>query len=319
MNIAKYFELEKKPKRGLFALEWTVMAYMVFTLLLVLFCYTKIDNPDAMIWGRVRIVVVGLAMWVVYRLVPCRITRMLRAFIQMSMLSWWYTDTYHLNILFPNLDHHFATIEQQLFGFQPALLFAKHFSSPIVSELLDMAYISYFPIFAGVTIFYLLYRYKEFERCCFIIMASFLSFYVIYDLLPVVGPMYYYKAVGLDQIARGAFPAVGDYFRHHTEMLPSPGYKDGMFYQLLKGVHESGEKPTAAFPSSHVGITVIALLLAWRTGNRKLFYTIVPFAVLICFATVYIMAHYVIDVFAGLIAGVFFYVFWAKVAKRLKV
>jgi membrane-associated phospholipid phosphatase len=319
MNIAKYFELEKNPKRGLFALEWTIMAYMCFTLVLVLFCFTKVDNPDAMIWGRVRIVVVGLAMWVVYRLVPCRMTRMLRLFIQMSMLSWWYTDTYSLNILFPNLDHHFAAFEQQLFGFQPAMVFAERFSSPFVSELLDMAYISYFPIFAAVAIYYFLCRYKEFERCCFIIMASFLSFYVIYDVLPVVGPMYYYKAVGLDQIARGVFPPVGDYFRYHTEMLTSPGYKDGVFYQILKGMHETGEKPTAAFPSSHVGISVIALLLAWRTGNRTLFYILLPFAILICFATVYIKAHYVIDVFAGLVVGLVFYVFWSAMAKRFKV
>lgn len=318
MNISKYFELEKNPKQGLFALEWTVIAYMAFTLLLVLFCYTKVDNPDAMIWGRVRIVAVGLAMWVVYRLMPCRVTRLLRILIQMSMLGWWYKDTYSLNVLFPNLDHLFAAAEQSIFGFQPALVFASRYPSVFVSELLDMAYLSYFPIIAVVAFYYYFYRYKDFERCCFVFMASFLSFYVIYDLLPVVGPMYYYKAVGLDQVARGIFPSVGDYFRTHSDMLPSPGYKDGLFHQILVGMHETEEKPTAAFPSSHVGISAIALLLAWRTGNRKLFFAILPFALLICFATVYIQAHYVIDVFAGLAFGIAFYFLWTGVANRSK-
>lgn len=318
MKITKFFELEKKPSKGLLPLEWVVLAYMAFTLLLVLFGMTRLEHPDAMIWGRVRMGAITVGLWVAYRLVPCRLTRLFRIVGQLSMLGWWYTDTYALNTLFPNLDHHFARAEQALFGCQPALHFAHRMPGIVFSELMDMAYASYFPIIATVTLFYFFGRYKEFERAGFVILASFFVFYAIYDLVPVTGPMYYYHAVGLDQIERGIFPSVGDYFRTHLDMMESPGYKDGLFYHLVTAAHDSGERPTAAFPSSHVGISVVCMLLAWRTGSSRLFFILLPFASLICLATVYIRAHYVIDVFAGLAAGVAFYAFWSWAATRLR-
>lgn len=318
MAIIQYLKIEKNPRRGLLPLEWVIMVYTALTLLIVLFGMTKLSDPDAMIWGRVRMAALTVGMWVVYRLVPCRITRLLRVVLQLSMLGWWYIDTYRLNCLFPNLDPWFATLEQRLFGFQPALLFAERMPWPWVSEVLDMAYASYFPIIASVTLFYFFARYKQFEQASFVILASFFSFYIIYDLVPVTGPMYYYKAVGLAEIARGHFPDVGSYFATHLDMLPSPGYQDGFFYHLLAEVHHSGERPTAAFPSSHVGISVVCMLLAWRSGSRRLFYLLLPFAVLICFATVYIRAHYAVDVIAGLISGTAFYLLWSWVGQRAR-
>jgi membrane-associated phospholipid phosphatase len=79
---------------------------------------------------------------------------------------------------------------------------------------------------------------------------------------------------------------------------------------MVESAHDAGERPTAAFPSSHVGITVVILLLAWHAQSRRqwLFWVIVPFFVLMCFATVYIQAHYLIDALAGLLSGIAFYV-----------
>ena len=76
---------------------------------------------------------------------------------------------------------------------------------------------------------------------------------------------------------------------------------------MVEHAHEAGERPTAAFPSSHVGISTIIMLLAWHTGNRRLVLCLLPFFVLMCFSTVYIMAHYAIDAFAGLASGALLY------------
>lgn len=314
MNIKQYFAPEKPRCRGLLPMEWVILAYMVFTLIIVLAGMSKLDNPNYMIWGRVRMGAITVGMWAVYRLVPCRLTRLFRIVAQLSMLGWWYADTYYLNCLFPNLDHLFAHAEQALFGFQPALVFADKLPQIFFSELMDMAYASYFPIIAAVTLYYFFKRYGEFERTGFVILASFFSFYAIYALLPVTGPMYYYQAIGTERVVRGVFPAVGDYFCTHREMMASPGYKDGLFYYLVTAAHDAGEHPTAAFPSSHVGISVVCMLLAWRSGSRRLFFRLLPFASLICLATVYIRAHYVIDVFAGLVFGFFFFFFWHGVS-----
>ena len=140
-KIKDLFKIEKKPKKGLMALEWVMFGYLLLTLLVILFCYTKVQNPNAMIWGRVHIAVTTLIMWAVYRMVPCRMTRLLRVVVQMSLLSWWYPDTYEINRMLPNLDHVFAGWEQQLFGCQPALLFAEKCSNMVFSELMCLGYV----------------------------------------------------------------------------------------------------------------------------------------------------------------------------------
>lgn len=315
MRIGQFFEIEKKPRKGLYALEWAVVAYMAVTLLIVLFCSTKVQNPDAMIWGRVRIAAVALGMWVVYRLVPCKLTQLLRVVVQMLLLGWWYADTYNINCLFPNQDHWVASWDQAIFGFQPALRFAEVCPQAWISEILEIAYACYFPIIVAVCLFYFFARYKEFERCCFILMASFFSFYIIYDLFPVTGPMYYFQAIGIDNVVKGVFPDLGNYFLTHTDMMTPPGFSDGIGYALLQDIH-AGEHPTAAFPSSHVGIALVCLLLAIHSRNKTLTLIVAPFTILICFATVYIRAHYAIDSIAGIATGLLFYFFWMGVARK---
>lgn len=41
------------------------------------------------------------------------------------------------------------------------------------------------------------------------------------------------------------------------------------------------------------------MLLAWQSKNRKLFWILMVFYVLLCLSTVYIYAHYAIDVIGG--------------------
>ena len=68
--IQQLFCIEKKPRKSLFALEWVMMAYLAITLLIVFFTYTKAANPEAMIWGRIRIAFITVALWGVYRMLP---------------------------------------------------------------------------------------------------------------------------------------------------------------------------------------------------------------------------------------------------------
>lgn len=305
--IKKLFQLESKPVRGLLAIEWLVIAYTLVTLFVIMFVSTRIVNPDAMVWGRLRIVTVMAALWCVYRLAPCRITMAARIVTQMAMLAWWYPDTYEINRIFPNLDHLFAAAEQWVFGFQPALVFASTWSSPVVSELMSMGYASYYPMIMIVTLFYFFRRYEEFHRCAFIIMASFFVYYLVYIFLPVAGPTFYYKAVGLDNITAGVYPDVHDYFNSHQDCLSTPGYSDGFFYRMVENAKAAGERPTAAFPSSHVGVSTLLVLLAAHSRNRMLLYVLVPFYVFLCLSTVYIQAHYAIDSIAGLVSGAAMY------------
>ena len=316
--IKDYFKIEKNPKKGLLPLEWAMLGYMAITVITMLFAFTKVVNPESMLWGRLRILVITLALWGVYRMIPCRITKMVRIMAQIALLAWWYPDTYEINRMFPNQDHIFAGWEQDLFGCQPALLFAKALPWAVVSELMSMGYFMYYPMIAAVVLYYFFCRYYEAERVSFVLLASFFLYYLIYIYVPVVGPTFYFDAVGVQDIAKGIFPALGDYFNTHTNCLPTPGYTDGIFYQLVEDAKKAGERPTAAFPSSHVGVSTICMLLAWHSRNRKLLFIMLPFYTFLCMATVYIQAHYLIDAIAGWISAVVFYFLLMATSKNMK-
>ncbi len=323
--------------------EWLVLAYTAFTLLLMAFFWGRLVNPAPMLLGRVGVVAMTLVLWQVYRRWPSRLTLLLRVAGQLCVLGWWYPDTYEFNRLLPNLDHVFAGWEQALFGCQPALLFAQNFSSPVLSELLCLGYFSYYPLIAAVSFYYFWKRPERLDYAIFVILGSFFLFYVIFIFLPVAGPQFYFEAVGVDQIAAGHFPDMGHYFLDHQAALPIPGAEGGLFHDLVQQAHNAGERPTAAFPSSHVGVTVVLLWLAWEKGKvtssscvpsvasdqrssavpegaaiglSRPWGLIIPVAVLFVlmfFATFYIQAHYAIDAIAGLFTGtaMYFVLRWA--------
>ena len=284
-----------------------VIAYLLFTLVVMAIWWPQLVNPVDMFIGRGCWLLATLTAWLFYYWCPSRWTMLLRVTVQLAFLSWWYPDTYELNRVLPNLDHLFAAADQTLFGCQPSLLFSQQVPWGWFSELMCLGYVSYFPLMALVSLYYFLQRYSEFRLASFTILASFFSYYVIFVLLPVTGPQFYYLAVGTEQIANGVFPHAGEWFLTHADRMAAPGWTDGLCYHLLEMTHDAGERPTAAFPSSHVGITTVVFLLALRTRNRRLIFTVLPFYVLMCFATVYIRAHYAIDALAGLVSGIAFY------------
>lgn len=305
--LKAFFALEKKPTRGLLSYEWVVLAYLTGTMTMVLFMYTELPHADSMISGRLRILAITLALWGVYRMIPCKAIKAVRAIVQMALLSWWYPDIFELNRLFPNLDHLFATWEQMLFGCQPALLFPQVCGNWVFSELMCLGYTCYYPLMAVVAAYYLFFRNQEFDRIAYIILGTFFIHYVIFICLPVTGPQYYYQAVGMDDIAQGIFPNLHDYFNLHQERMDCPGYSGGFFYSMVDSAHDAGERPVAAFPSSHVSVCVVLMILAWKSRSKALFYILLPFAILLFFSTVYIRAHYAIDALAGLVSGLLCY------------
>ena len=318
IKIGDLFIREKKATKGLLAFEWVAFAYLLFTILMMIVLWDKLVNPTDMIKGRIQFVLVTLALWAVYRLWPCRLTLFVRVLVQMAFLGWWYPDTYEMNRALPNLDHVFAGWEQSLFGCQPSLLFSQKVPYGCFSELMCLGYVSYFPLMLITYIYYFFRRYKEFQLTAFVMLASFFAYYVVFVLLPVTGPQFYYLAVGTEKIAAGIFPNLGDWFLTHSERMAAPGWTDGFWYHMLDLTHDAGERPTAAFPSSHVGVTTVVMLLALRTRSRGLIFTILPFYLLMCLSTVYIYAHYAIDAIAGLFTGILLYFLFVGIYKKYR-
>ena len=318
IKIGDLFKREKKAAKGLLSFEWVACGYLAFTVLMMIILWDKLTNAEDMIKGRIQFVLVTLALWAVYRLWPCRLTIFLRILGQMAFLGWWYPDTYEINRALPNLDHLFAGWEQSLFGCQPSLLFSQKITYGWFSELMCLGYVSYFPLMLITYLYYFFKRYKEFQMTAFVMLGAFFVYYVVFVLLPVTGPQFYYLAVGSEKIAAGIFPNIGDWFLTHSERMAAPGWTDGFWYHMLDLTHDAGERPTAAFPSSHVGVTTVVMLLALRTRSKGLIFTILPFSILMCLSTVYIYAHYVIDAIAGMVTGVLLYYILITLWHRLR-
>lgn len=301
--------------KSLFAVERISLMYNALTSVLIFILYPEMDHPGTMLLERIGIVLLTFLLIGLYQSFPCRMTAFVRMVVQMSLLAYWYPDTYEFNRIFSNLDHVFAAAEQAVFHCQPAVEFSEHCPSEWFSEPFNMGYFFYYPMMLIVTVWYFVFRFKWFEKICFVLVVSFFIYYLFYIFVPVAGPQFYFPVIGMDNVSSGIFPPIGDYFNHHAFLLPGPGYEHGFFYNLVEASQQVGERPTAAFPSSHVAISTIVMIMAWRVSH-KLAYCLLPFYLLLCCATVYIQAHYLIDSIVGFVFSFFVYVLATKMYNR---
>ena len=304
-----------ESSKGLFAVERISLIYNAITTILIVLLYSRMDHPGMMLLERAGIVAITFGLIYLYQKYPCRLSAFVRMVVQMSFLAYWYPDTFEFNRLFPNLDCFFASAEQWLFNCQPSVEFSKLCPDIWFSEPFNMGYFAYYPLIAIVAIYYFVFKFEWFEKASFVIVTSFFLYYLIYIFVPVAGPQFYFPAIGMDNVEACNFLSIGDYFNHNAILLPGPNFEQGLFFDLVEASQEVGERPTAAFPSSHVGISTILMIMAWRV-NKKLCYGLTPFYVLLCCATVYIQAHYFIDVFAGWMSAVAIYILSTWMYKR---
>ena len=304
-----------ESSKGLFAVERISLIYNAITTILIVLLYSRMDHPGMMLLERAGIVAITFGLIYLYQKYPCRLSAFVRMVVQMSFLAYWYPDTFEFNRLFPNLDCFFASAEQWIFNCQPSVEFSKLCPDIWFSEPFNMGYFAYYPLIAIVAIYYFVFKFEWFEKASFVIVTSFFLYYLIYIFVPVAGPQFYFPAIGMDNVEACNFLSIGDYFNHNAILLPGPNFEQGLFFDLVEASQEVGERPTAAFPSSHVGISTILMIMAWRV-NKKLCYGLTPFYVLLCCATVYIQAHYLIDVFAGWISAVAIYILSTWMYKR---
>jgi len=168
--------------------------------------------------------------------------------------------------------------EQALFGFQPGRDWIRSNPSTWLAWALYLGYLAYYPIIAaGPLALWATGRREAMHRAMTTIMATFYVCYTIFLLFPVVGPRHIFPAA--DNVA--------------TRTLIAQ-----LTAQFIEHVAAWG----AAFPSSHVAVSVaatVAALLEWRMLGAAL---VVP-TTLLALGSVYGQFHYAVDVLAGLGVG----------------
>jgi membrane-associated phospholipid phosphatase len=215
----------------------------------------------------------------------------------------YFTESIWLSQLWFNgasFDWIFANIDFHIFGYQPAIEFPPYFQQyRIINELFFFSYFFYYGLVAtGVWILFIRKRYEEAIRTLFIISVSFFIMYVWFIFFPVKGPKYYF--VELNQM-------------WYTN------FRGFLFTKVMKSMFNNTNLGGAAFPSSHVALALIAFILNWRY-NRYLVPVYLPLTILLFISTVYLYAHYFIDIPAGIVTGILLYLLvplLIRPAKRL--
>ena len=95
----KLFERVESGK-GLFAVESISLIYNALTTILILLLYPRMDHPGMMLLERLGIVVLTFVLIYLYQAFPCRLTAFIRMVVQMSLLAYWYPDTFEFNRFF---------------------------------------------------------------------------------------------------------------------------------------------------------------------------------------------------------------------------
>jgi len=298
-----------------FSVEKLTFIYILITSLIILFLRPEVEICCKLLSVRILIIFVIFGLTYFNSIKNWWIIRFSRFAFVGALLVYWYPETFDINRMIPNFDYVLAGLEQKMFGFQPALVFSKLYPQHWFCELLNMGYFAYYPLIIGTSLYLYLKDRKYFEYFFFTVLFSFFCYYTLYILFPTAGPQYYFQAIGLDQAQSGIFPNVGHYFDKHQELL-SPSYNSGFFSQMVQNTQQVGERPTAAFPSSHVGISTLIFILILKNRRYIFFSILFPVYLALVAATVYIQAHYVIDVIAGLVTSVVFYVLGSIVYKE---
>ncbi len=213
-----------------------------------------------------------------------------------NMLSYEWAVMVVSVVLSRSYEIEMLKIDHWLFGGNPSE-WVQALHHPWLTEYLQIAYVSYFPVLLGVAIM-LVVRGKSqvLLRYCLAMTLAILSTHLLYILVPVRSPFL---------------------------LVDQQPYSDWIGYDFpLKGVwvaealREKLLTTTAGrydcFPSGHTMHTMLAVYFSWYL-SRPIAWIVTLLGCSIIFSTLYLRYHYGID----LIVGAPLAVLWIWVANRL--
>lgn len=265
----------RQLNRFLQPLHLVLAIYSLLTAFIPVIFHINLANPLAFYGIRILILFV-IGIW---PLIKPQLSKLLIQFFDLllgtAFLGFFYNETGQLNALAGSpIDPFLIDAEQFLFRSQPSVIFSQVMPGLFTTELMYLGYLSFYFIVFGFLLYLFIKKSVQFDRLLFLIVQSFLIFYLIFIIVPSWGPQFYFFSP-INQAPEGVF-----------------------FQKIVSFIQITGESKTGAFPSSHVGMTFIVLLLSFR--HVKVYgWIILPFAVLLFCSTVYIKAHYLVDVVGG--------------------
>jgi membrane-associated phospholipid phosphatase len=208
-------------------------------------------------------------------------TRLLRLLYPALLFTFFYRATGGTMFLLFDyfLDPQFTAFEHSIFGVNPTLYIDRHLLHPIISEIVLLAYFSYyFMILAWVLAVYLRGDYGVIKSSITAFCGIFFISYMMFWLFPLEGPRWYFADRYFHDVAS---PVA----RHLTEYI--------MHSAAVRG---------GCMPSSHFAIAVSIQMYAFRFYRRAGWF-LLPVVLAMGIGTFWGRYHYVSDTIVGGLLG----------------
>jgi len=207
-------------------------------------------------------------------------TRTLHAFLPVFLVPILFNS---MGDLIPWIRPHYfddllITIDYRLFGSHHPTVLLERFIHPLLTTVLQFAYIGYYPmaITLGVVLF-IKKRETAFDEAIFGIILCFYLSYLGYLLVPAVGPRFSLAHL------------------QNRDLAASP-----LVVAIQETLNALENTKTDAFPSGHTAVALMTLYYAGKFRERVLIALLIPAVAGLIVSTVYLRYHYVIDVIAGI-------------------
>jgi len=283
-------------KKGLLPIDLISFGFILFKLLYLFFGRHRVEEAWLHLTILTLIVIAIVVVITIHNRRSGWLIDFLRNWYPLILFTYFFELSTKVNlVIFPEyLDPFFMRIDRFIFGYQPVLVWREALNHILISELFYFAYFSYYIVVPGMAFLTYFKKRECFERYVFILSFVFYICYITYAILPVMG---------------------GKYLLGVPAWITS--YEGGPFQHIMAFIYRSSAHSGAAFPSSHVAVSVVVNLAALQYF-RKLGYWLIPLTILLSISTVYCHYHYFIDTVFGLFYGVGFYFAGASLFAYLK-
>ena len=170
-----------------------------------------------------------------------------------------------------------VAFDDMLFGVQPCV-WAEQFITPTRTEAMQFLYLNFFWIGPSTSLILLVgRRWPQFRAATLGVVLCFYVGYALYVVFPAAPP----RLVLVYEFTKNL-----------------RGYPMGFSNLSAQAFSLLPVDSRAAFPSLHAGVSLVALIYAWRY-LRVWFWVLLPFVLGLWISTVYLRHHYVVDLIAG--------------------
>jgi len=263
--------------RKLRFLEWILLGYLLLVMILL---WVAPHPPSCRGWlSWIHLAVIAWMLVLAEYESQHPVLKLLRDWFPLLMVGPLYSEATYLNTMFfqQMLDPLLTRIDETLFG-SPLVIRLAPITPIWFREIIHAVYFSYYLVYVLPPLIWYRRNRTAFRQYLTGIVFVEVFHLVLILLIPAEGPV----ALRAGRVDEGI-----------------------LFIPLMELIYRMGEYGGAAFPSSHVAVSVFAVGVLFPFLKMRDRLLLAVWVLGICFATIFCGYHYVVDVFGGLVSGVF--------------